>query len=45
MKRWVAIILLTLFCAVGLNAARRPHHAHRHKAHQAKRHPPHRHGT
>jgi hypothetical protein len=45
MKRWVAIILLILLGALNVNAAKRPHHARRHKAHQAKRHPPHRAGT
>ena len=45
MKRWVAIILLILFGALNVNAARRPHHARHHKAHQAKRHPPHRRGA
>jgi hypothetical protein len=45
MKRWVAIILLILFGALNVSAARRPHHARHHRAHQAKRHPPHRAGT
>lgn len=45
MKRWVAIILLILFGALNVNAARHAHHARHHRAHQAKRHPPHRSGA
>ncbi|HXZ40980.1 MAG TPA: hypothetical protein VEG68_09570 [Terriglobales bacterium] len=46
MKRWFAIVLLLLICAVNVNAAKPRHHAaHRHKAHPAKRHPPHRRGA